>query len=168
MVEAWEILDVDDSDLSSFVRPSKRQTLVPLPIDLSLTQTLNSTPFASTLKPCSLTQSLPRTPFSSTAGSGLDSRYPRSDSLPLLEASTSQQWRIPGPAGAVQAVMRRKARNVGNSERAEDGEEPVSTQEYIRRSVEYVGEDDDDFARNPWVCAVDFVRREGSLVYHLD
>lgn len=43
----------------------------------------------------------------------------------------------------------------------DDGETPISTQEYIRMAVENGGEDHGDFALDPWVCAVDFVRRKG-------
>ena len=42
-------------------------------------------------------------------------------------------------------------------------EEPVPTQEYIRRVVENGDHADsnDDFASDPWLCALEFLRREG-------
>lgn len=44
------------------------------------------------------------------------------------------------------------------------GEEEVSTQESIRRAVEEGGDDgDDDFKLSPWLCAVEFVSRQGKL-----
>ncbi|KAH7549406.1 hypothetical protein JRO89_XS13G0026500 [Xanthoceras sorbifolium] len=62
---------------------------------------------------------------------------------------------VPGPAGAVQSAMHRKL-FMGSV-----GEEPISTQEYIRRAVEDPGHEDDDFSRGPWLFAVEFVRCEG-------
>ncbi|KAK3228288.1 hypothetical protein Dsin_008150 [Dipteronia sinensis] len=63
---------------------------------------------------------------------------------------------LPGPAGAVQSAMHRKFLMDSDA-----GEEPIPTQEYIRRAVEDPGHDDQDFSRCPWLFAVDFVRREG-------
>lgn len=48
----------------------------------------------------------------------------------------------------------------------DDGAAPIPTQEYIRRAVENQDGDDCDFSLNPWVCAVDFVRREGVHPLH--
>ncbi|KAK7370114.1 hypothetical protein VNO80_12170 [Phaseolus coccineus] len=54
---------------------------------------------------------------------------------------------IPGPAGAVQAVMSNRSRD-----------HPLPTQEFIRR----VGrESHRDFSTNPWLCAIQFVRSQG-------
>ena len=44
-------------------------------------------------------------------------------------------------------------------------EEPVPTQEYIRRVIENGDEEDGDFNGNPWVCALDFVRGLGYLPF---
>ncbi|XWS50828.1 hypothetical protein CRYUN_Cryun12cG0122900 [Craigia yunnanensis] len=66
---------------------------------------------------------------------------------------------IPGPAGAFQAAMLRKLQNRNNPSCMD--EEPLSTQEYIRRAVEDPGADDDDFSRDPWLFALEFIRREG-------
>ncbi|GKE11847.1 hypothetical protein Tco_1415398 [Tanacetum coccineum] len=55
---------------------------------------------------------------------------------------------IPGPAGIVQTAKLRKLVDT-----REGGEESVmSTQEYIRKVIEDVGEDD-DFTRTPWLSA---------------
>lgn len=62
---------------------------------------------------------------------------------------------IPGPAAAVQSAKHRKTAMSAASE------DPISTQEYIRRSLEDPCCEDEDFSRNPWLSAVDFVRREG-------
>jgi len=84
-MEPWEALDVDDTDLSAFLRP--------------------------------------------------------------CNANSSSSALIPGPAGAVQAVM---------SNRSCD--EPLPTQEFIRR----VGcESHRDFSTNAWLCAIQFVRSQG-------
>ncbi|KAK9212003.1 hypothetical protein WN943_001383 [Citrus x changshan-huyou] len=40
-------------------------------------------------------------------------------------------------------------------------EEPIPTQEFIRRAVEDAGLEDEDFSQNPWLFAVDFVRSQG-------
>ncbi|XP_012469178.1 uncharacterized protein LOC105787370 [Gossypium raimondii] len=69
---------------------------------------------------------------------------------------------IPGPAGAVQAAMLRKLHYNNNSSCI--GEDPVPTQEYIRRAVvdpAAAAAADDDFSRDPWLFALEFIRREG-------
>ncbi|PPD83698.1 hypothetical protein GOBAR_DD19381 [Gossypium barbadense] len=67
---------------------------------------------------------------------------------------------IPGPAGAVQAAMLRKLHYNNNSSCI--GEDPVPTQEYIRRAVvDPAAAADDDFSRDPWLFALEFIRREG-------
>ncbi|GJZ54007.1 hypothetical protein Tco_0608892 [Tanacetum coccineum] len=66
---------------------------------------------------------------------------------------------IPGPAGIVQMAKLRKLVDT-----QEDGEESVmSTQEYIRKVVEDVGEDD-DFTRATWLSAIDYVNVDGGIV----
>ncbi|KNA25450.1 hypothetical protein SOVF_006530 [Spinacia oleracea] len=62
--------------------------------------------------------------------------------------------RIPGPAAAIQAAMHRKNRFNCDANQAPD----ISTQEYIRRVEEDFGE---EFSRNPWVFAIDFLRSDG-------
>ncbi|GJY26001.1 hypothetical protein Tco_0400727 [Tanacetum coccineum] len=60
---------------------------------------------------------------------------------------------IPGPVGIVQTVKLR-----------EGGEESVmSTQEYIRKIIEDVGEDD-DFTRALWLSVLDYVHVDGGIV----
>ncbi|KAJ4848376.1 hypothetical protein Tsubulata_020443 [Turnera subulata] len=73
---------------------------------------------------------------------------------------------IPGPAGTVQAaILRRKNQTNGGLMGFVEDEVVLPTQEYIRRAVEDGGSAvDDDFARDPWLSAVDFVRREGLVV----
>lgn len=64
-------------------------------------------------------------------------------------AHTSSSSLIPGPAGAVQAVMSNRSRD-----------HPLPTQEFIRR----VGrESHRDFSTNPWLCAIQFVRSQGMV-----
>ncbi|GJR94621.1 hypothetical protein Tco_0266795 [Tanacetum coccineum] len=62
---------------------------------------------------------------------------------------------IPGPAGIVQTAKLHKLVDT-----REGGEESVmSTQEYIRKVIEDVGEDD-DFTRASWLSAIDYVNVE--------
>nr|GEW18943.1 hypothetical protein [Tanacetum cinerariifolium] len=66
---------------------------------------------------------------------------------------------IPGPAGIVQTAMLRKLVDT-----REGGEESVmSTQEYIGKVTEDVGEDD-DFTLAPWLSAIDYVNADGGIV----
>ncbi|GJX72342.1 hypothetical protein Tco_0309513 [Tanacetum coccineum] len=66
---------------------------------------------------------------------------------------------IPGPAGIVQLAKLRK-----QSEIHEDGGDFVlSTQEYMKKVVEDVG-DDEDFMSGSWVSATDCVNANGVIV----
>nr|GEU59299.1 hypothetical protein [Tanacetum cinerariifolium] len=66
---------------------------------------------------------------------------------------------IPGPAGIVQTAKLCKLVDTW-----EGGEESVmSTQEYIRKVIEDVCEDD-DFMRAPWLSAIDYVNVDGGIV----
>ncbi|KAF8022579.1 hypothetical protein BT93_F0175 [Corymbia citriodora subsp. variegata] len=161
MEEPWEALDVDDSDLSSFRPPPKRrQTLIDPPIP------------SSVLRPCSHRSSQP--PSQHPGPQTLVSQAPRSpgsfslpppESRPRSEEAKGER-RIPGPAGAVQAAMQRRARRSSEGFPIAGGEEEeeanvIPTQEYIKRALENGDEDDGDFTLDPWVCAVEFMRRRG-------
>ncbi|XP_057951975.1 uncharacterized protein LOC131146402 isoform X2 [Malania oleifera] len=147
-MDPWEALDIDDSDLSSFLRPCKRPHHPPSPIKTTAAATRVSDP-----TDCSppFLESAPIPPTQTL------------DPLPLHhspEVATTSLRPIPGPAGAVQAAMHRKARNDRNF----FTDDPIPTQEYIRRVVENgTCDDDDDFSRNPWLCAVDFLSRKGMV-----
>ncbi|GKA53270.1 hypothetical protein Tco_0746585 [Tanacetum coccineum] len=66
---------------------------------------------------------------------------------------------IPGPAGIVQTAKLHKI-----ADTREGGEESVmSTQEYIRKVIEDVGEDD-DFTRALWLSVVEYVNVDGGIV----
>nr|KYP67448.1 Uncharacterized protein C17orf53 isogeny [Cajanus cajan] len=65
----------------------------------------------------------------------------------LRPCKSSSSTVIPGPAGAVQAVMRNRRRD-----------EPLPTQEFLRRID---SESDRDFSTNPWLCALQYVRSQG-------
>ncbi|GJR08039.1 hypothetical protein Tco_0790691 [Tanacetum coccineum] len=66
---------------------------------------------------------------------------------------------IPGPAGIVQTTKLRKI-----ADTREGGEESVmSIQEYIRKVIEDVGEDD-NFTRAPWLSVVGYVNVDGGIV----
>ncbi|GKC40600.1 hypothetical protein Tco_1052984, partial [Tanacetum coccineum] len=63
---------------------------------------------------------------------------------------------IPNPVGIVQAAKLHKQTDIH-----EGGDESIlSTQEYIRKVVEDVG-DDEDFKGGSWVSAVEFVNANG-------
>ncbi|XP_052181038.1 uncharacterized protein LOC127794153 [Diospyros lotus] len=123
----WEALDIDDSDLHSLLRPCNRRSRQTDSHSLSSSQphhpTLAPNPnFSHSLQP------------------------PQFQPPPPPET----QFVIPGPAGAVQAAMHRKARA-----NCRDGP-AMPTQEYIRRAVEE-GQEDDDFDRHPWLSALQFL-----------
>ncbi|GJX71557.1 hypothetical protein Tco_0308728 [Tanacetum coccineum] len=66
---------------------------------------------------------------------------------------------IPDPGGIVQTAKLHKLVDT-----REGGEESVmSTQEYIRKVIEDVGEDD-DFTCAPWLSAIDYVNVDGGVV----
>ncbi|XP_061354664.1 uncharacterized protein LOC133299240 [Gastrolobium bilobum] len=88
-LEPWEGLDIDDSDISTFLRPCKRH----------------------------------------------HSNY----SL------------IPGPAGALQAAM------IHRRAQTSPEDDPLPTQEFLRRVVQNGHETDLDFNSNPWLSALEFV-----------
>ncbi|XP_011039133.1 PREDICTED: uncharacterized protein C17orf53 [Populus euphratica] len=76
---------------------------------------------------------------------------------------TTTYSKIPGPAGTVQAAMHRRKSQINEHLMEEEG--PIPTQEFIRRAVEDSGcAEDDDFTRDPWLSAVDFVRHQGLVV----
>ncbi|GKD11249.1 hypothetical protein Tco_1190934 [Tanacetum coccineum] len=66
---------------------------------------------------------------------------------------------IPGPAGIVQTAKLRKL-----ADTREGGEDSVmSTQEYIRKVIEDVDEDD-DFTRALWLSVVEYINVDGRIV----
>ncbi|GJV98115.1 hypothetical protein Tco_1549692, partial [Tanacetum coccineum] len=66
---------------------------------------------------------------------------------------------IPGHVGIVQTAKLCKI-----ADTREGGEESVmSTQEYIRKVIKDVGEDD-DFMRAPWLSVVEYVNVDGGIV----
>ncbi|GFZ01055.1 hypothetical protein Acr_14g0006900 [Actinidia rufa] len=135
-MEAWEALDLDDSDLPSLLRPCKRRRRRHRHHSNSQHshQFFNSS-LSLQQQPTSPSQTLPS---------------PQSLQLPSPNSTTPPL--IPGPAGPVQAAMLRKVRAHQNP--------TCATQEYIRRAVED-GEEDEDFNRNPWLCALQFLGMVG-------
>ncbi|GJZ40802.1 hypothetical protein Tco_0587688 [Tanacetum coccineum] len=76
-----------------------------------------------------------------------------------MNSPPNHGWIIPGPAGIVQTAKLRKLVDT-----REGGKESVmSTQEYIRKVIEDVGEDD-DFTRAPWLSAINYVNVDGGIV----
>ncbi|KAM5570415.1 hypothetical protein ABKV19_011192 [Rosa sericea] len=67
---------------------------------------------------------------------------------PQPKPSSPSPALIPGPAGAVQAAMHRRSQTSSS-------DEPIPTQEFIRRVFENGDEEDDDFAADSWLRALD-------------
>ncbi|XP_031740992.1 uncharacterized protein C17orf53 isoform X2 [Cucumis sativus] len=163
-MEPWEALDLDYSDVHSLLRPLKRHRS---PQPLSPSSASTSTLSLPLLETCSLppSQSQPRVDnLQSELSLSPQASICRSQRISTeLEASCpsgASTRIIPGPAGAVQVAMQRRTR--GDHSCVGD-EEPVPTQEYIRRVIENGDEEDDDFNRSAWVCALDFVRGIGAM-----
>ncbi|KAI3745986.1 hypothetical protein L6452_08401 [Arctium lappa] len=140
---SWEeALDVDDSDLQSLpiLRPCKQQrrrdeTKSPTTTDLPLSQTLDS----------------------SQSPSQSDNSHPGNFNNECPDEAPPPSRVIPGPAGIVQAAKLLKTRDNG---RFLGQEEPMATQEYIRRVVEDP-EEDADFKCSPWISAMEFLSGDG-------
>ncbi|CAH8355866.1 unnamed protein product [Eruca vesicaria subsp. sativa] len=78
----------------------------------------------------------------------------------FLEDSYSRSL-IPGPAGTVQVAIRRKMNKDPKS--FDEHGEPIPTQEFICKAAEEPDWDDKDFSDDPWLSAVDYIRRQGLL-----
>lgn len=134
-VEQWEALELGDSELPSFLRPCKRKS-----------------PSRPSLQPTT-PQLNPKAGFNHQTlrrCSSLRDRFPE-DSHP--------RSLIPGPAGTVQVAIRRKMNKDPKS--FDEHGEPIPTQEFICKAAEEPDWDDKDFSEDPWVSAVDYIRREG-------
>ncbi|GAB2265201.1 hypothetical protein Dimus_000269 [Dionaea muscipula] len=170
-MESWEALDLDDSDLSSLLRPCKRRCQ-----PISLTQFSNSPPLFQSLSfqkfpsepPLAVTHdnsqsldastSLHPSPWALPSPSSSSSPPPpqqQKEAEPLLPQLSKSHHLIPGAAGAIQAAMHRRDgdRNDFSHMNAE-----ISTQEYIRRVEEDQGE---EFMHEPWLSAINFLEQEG-------
>lgn len=151
-MEAWEALDIDDSDLPSLL-PCKRRHHHRSPhksnqIGKSSPSPPPDSPPASKLQH---TQCNPQ--FASQT-----IKSQSQNTLSQLDPSATSPRLIPGPAGAVQAAM--DLCN-GRSFSCRSGEDCIPTQEYLR-IVEGNGEEDQDFKLNSWLCAMDFLGSEGT------
>ncbi|KAI3797483.1 hypothetical protein L1987_32740 [Smallanthus sonchifolius] len=148
-MEPWEeALDVDDSDLHppTLLRPCKQQRCSYQTNSITATAT-TATAAAACI---SQSQTLDSSPLPSQSVNSLPQN--------LTSASPAepppQTHTIPGPAGIVQAAKLRK----GQEEHA------MATQEYIRKVVEDP-EEDEDFKRNPWLSAIEFLYADGMFDY---
>jgi len=136
MGEPWEGLDLDDSDISS------------------------SSSF-SLLRRCSLQppHPPPPPPQSQSPHHSLSSSLPPPPPQPQQQQPSVSRRAIPGPAGAIQSAMHRNNRLTSPRH---GGQSQISTQEYIRRVEE---DDGEEFSRNPWVFALDILRRDGLICF---
>ncbi|XP_015069633.2 uncharacterized protein C17orf53 [Solanum pennellii] len=141
-MEPWEALDVDDSDLHSLLRPCKR---------------LHQNPNPSTSTSTSSSPALLTPPSRTPESSQLQSSHNQLQSPP--------QRLIPGPAGAVRAAMLQRTQDRQcHSSISSQRDNPIPTQEYIRRAVENSTEFDYDFQSNPWLSALEFVGAENGKI----
>ncbi|PKA58377.1 hypothetical protein AXF42_Ash013883 [Apostasia shenzhenica] len=147
-MERWEDqIDVDDSDLQSLLHP------FPFPSSSSLQAPSRS------LQPCS---QIPRSSQNVDHGSSVLPPYWQSQNASQLQDSNRNQGgedlskatafgiQIPGPAGAVQAAMRRKSA-------AAVAQSPPALEAGGYCHVLDVNEEDEDFKLNPWLCALNFL-----------
>ncbi|GAV87155.1 hypothetical protein CFOL_v3_30581, partial [Cephalotus follicularis] len=139
-MEAWEALDLDESELPSFIRPCSKR--------IKQTHQTNKTQFLV----------LDDSPSASASALASQTITPHSQFL-HQPPPTAPSPRIPGPAGAVQSAMLLKAHD--NRILLSVGEEPIPTQEYVRRAVEDSSHFHDDFSLPPWVFALHFIRSQG-------
>ncbi|CAN4088738.1 unnamed protein product [Withania somnifera] len=138
-MEPWEALDVDDSDLHSLLRPCKRLHRNP---NLSTSTSSSPAPPSRTLE---------------TSQLEVDNSHHQLQSPP--------QRLIPGPAISVQSAMiQRTYDRQCNSYISSQGDNPIPTQEYIRRAVENSTDFDYNFQSNPWLCALQFVGAENGKI----
>ncbi|XP_028786961.1 uncharacterized protein LOC114751777 [Neltuma alba] len=147
-MEPWEALDIDDSDLSSFLRPCKRH-------HLDSSSKASHTIAANASQQRLIFQRNPHSPPETLPASHCHSL------LPQAKAPALPNRLIPGPAGVVQAAMQRRA--LGHQSLLEDAADSIPTQEFIRRVVQYGDDNDHDFNTNAWHCALGWLRREGKV-----
>ncbi|KAG0497321.1 hypothetical protein HPP92_002012 [Vanilla planifolia] len=150
-MENWEEqIDVDDSDLQEILRCKS-------PSFSSFSQALP-------LRPCS---QIPRS--SQTLDSSNFPTLHRQSQLPFLVSETNRNEEgkegvskkttsrpfIPGPAGAIQAAMRRQSVATATPFCYEEGSDG--------RLLCLNEEEDGDFKLNPWMCALRFVGSDSSI-----
>ncbi|WOL03578.1 hypothetical protein Cni_G12298 [Canna indica] len=138
----WEdAIDVDDSDLLPLLTPSS-----------SHPQNLSSQ--FPPLRPCS---QFPPPPSQTLALAPSPAPPPLSLSQSLQEPPPCSTRLIPGPAGAVQAAMRRQF-----AVALQDG--PCLGDRRENDSGLELDEEDGDFKLNPWLCALEFLGDDCSLL----
>ncbi|XP_057515041.1 uncharacterized protein LOC130796693 isoform X2 [Amaranthus tricolor] len=88
----------------------------------------------------------------------ISSQSPQPSLPPPTQSTTTVSRRrlIPGPAAAIQAAMHR----IEQSNLNQNHFSQISTQRYIQRVQQ---DADEEFSRNPWLFALDFLRRQSVL-----
>ncbi|RZR73488.1 hypothetical protein BHM03_00024960 [Ensete ventricosum] len=135
----WEdALDVDDSDLFPLLAPSSSSSPHP--------HTVSSLP--PLLRPCSRFSPPPSQTLAPVPSPSPPSVH-RSAEEPSPSSATTAPL-IPGPAGAIQAAMRRQSATARR-------DSPFLDDHRVDDRGLDLGEEDGDFKLNPWLCALEFL-----------
>ncbi|CAL9108036.1 unnamed protein product [Musa textilis] len=149
----WEdAIDVDDSDLLHLLVPSSSSSPHPHPRP----HTLSSLP--PPLRPCSRFPPPPQTLAPVPSPSPPFVHRSAKEPSPLSAITTPL---IPGPAGAVQAAMRRQSASARR-------DSPLSDDHRMDDRGMDLDEEDGDFKLNPWLCALEFLGEDCDLVWPID
>ncbi|RRT62187.1 hypothetical protein B296_00005153 [Ensete ventricosum] len=135
----WEdALDVDDSDLFPLLAPSSSSSPHP--------HTVSSLP--PLLRPCSRFSPPPSQTLAPVPSPSPPSVHRSAEEPSPSSASTAPL--IPGPAGAIQAAMRRQSATARR-------DSPFLDDHRVDDRGLDLGEEDGDFKLNPWLCALEFL-----------
>ncbi|URE29398.1 hypothetical protein MUK42_17259 [Musa troglodytarum] len=149
----WEdAIDVDDSDLLHLLVPSSSSSPHPHPRP----HTLSSLP--PPLRPCSRFPPPPQTVTPVPSPSPPSVHRSAKEPSPLSAITTPL---IPGPAGAVQAAMRRQSASARR-------DSPLLDDHRMDDRGMDLDEEDGDFKLNPWLCALEFLGEDCDLVWPID
>ncbi|CAD5163583.1 unnamed protein product [Musa acuminata subsp. malaccensis] len=145
----WEdAIDVDDSDLLHLLVPSSSSSPHP--------HTLSSLP--PPLRPCSRFPPPPQTLAPVPSPSPPSVHRSAEEPSPLPATTTPL---IPGPAGAVQAALRRQSASARR-------DRPLLDDHRMDDHGMDLDEEDGDFKLNPWLCALEFLGEDCDLVWPID
>ncbi|KAI0485887.1 hypothetical protein KFK09_029458 [Dendrobium nobile] len=143
-MEGWEgQIDVDDSDLQSVLRPLHHSSCPPHAI---LNRLEPCSQISSSFQTLDRTPSIP--PFQSQLPTNISEiNQNEEEEHPKLSISRPL---IPGPAGAIQAAMRRRSAAASSERLLPEGEGSVDLDLCVN-------EEDGDFKLNPWLYSLSFL-----------